>query len=68
MLEGLECNLHGVLLHKALQLSLDGLNVPLRAGCLLRDNVVAACKVIDLSMEGLEHVLEVSEVVGGWVV
>ena len=60
MLEGLECSLHSVLLHEALQLSLDGLNVPLRAGCLLRDSVVVACKVIDLSVEGLEHVLEVS--------
>ena len=30
--------------------------------------MVASVKVIDLSVEGLEHVLEVSEVVGGWVV
>ena len=43
MLEGLECTLHSVLLHKALQLSLAGLNVSLRAGCLLLDSVVVAC-------------------------
>ena len=67
MLEGLDCSLHSVLLYIALQLSLDGLNVPLKAGCLLLDSVVVACKVIDLSVEGLEHVLEVSLVVGGWV-
>ena len=30
--------------------------------------MVAACKVVDLSVEGLEHVLEVSKVVGGGVV
>ena len=60
MLEGLECSLHSVLLHKALQLSLDGLNIPLRAGCLLQDSVVVACKVVNLRVEGLEHVLEVS--------
>ena len=67
MLEGLECSLHSVLLHKALQFSLDGLNIPLIAGCLLQDSVVAAYKVINLSVESLEHVLEVSEVVGGCV-
>ena len=65
MLEGLECSLHSVLLQVALELSLDGLNVPLRAGCLLQDSVVAACKVVDLSVEGLEHILEVNSVVGG---
>ena len=63
----MKCSLHSILLHEALQLSLDGLNVPLGAGCLLQYSVVVACKVIDLSVVGLEHVLEVSWVVGGWV-
>ena len=40
----------------------------MRAGSLLRDNLVASGKVIYLSVEGVEHVLEVGEVVGGWVV
>ena len=45
----------------------DGWDVPMRAGSLLRDSMVASSKVIHLSVEGLEHVLEVDEVVGGWV-
>ena len=68
MLEGLECSIYSILQHKAFQLSLDGLNIPLRTGCLLWDRMVAAFKVIDLSVEGLEHVLEMSKVVKGWVV
>ena len=40
----------------------------MRAGSLLGDSVVAAGEVIHLGVEGLEHVLEVGEVVGGWVV
>ena len=47
---------------------MDGCNVPMRAGSLLEDSVVAAGEVIHLGVEGLEHVLEVGEVVGGWVV
>ena len=54
MLKGLECSLHSVLLNKALQLTLDGLNIPLRAGYLIQDSVVVACKVINLSVQGLE--------------
>ena len=38
------------------------------AGSLLGDSVVASSKVIHLSVEGLEHVFKVGEVVGGWVV
>ena len=49
-------------------MSVDGCNIPMRAGSLLGDNVVASGKVIHLSMEGLEYVLKVGEVVGGWVV
>ena len=40
----------------------------MRAGSLLGDSVVAASEVIHLGVEGLEHVLEVGEVVRGWVV
>ena len=47
---------------------MDGYNVPMRAGSLLSSILVASGKVIDPSVESLEHVLEVSEVVGGWVV
>ena len=47
---------------------MDGCDVPMRAGSLLGDSVVAASKVIHLGVEGLEHVLEVGEVAGGWVV
>ena len=68
MLVGLECSLRSILLHKALQLNLNGLNIHVRAGCLLWDSGVAAWKFIDLSIEGLEHVLDVSDAVRDWIV
>ena len=66
-MEGLKFVLHRSMLYKVLQASVDGCNVPMRAGSQLRDSVVASRKVIHLSVEGLKHVLEVGEVVGGWV-
>ena len=49
-------------------MSLDGLDAPVRAGSLLQDGVVAPCKFIDLSTESLEHVLDVRDAGGGWIV
>ena len=43
---------------------MDGCDIPMRAGSLLEDSVVAAGEFIHLGLEGLEHVLEVVRLLG----
>ena len=40
----------------------------MRAGSLLQDKVVAASKLVDLSVEDLQYVFNVNNAVGGWIV